>query len=68
MKIQQLQSKNFKNAMDVCGNFEIEELLCLNKKIRTGKLDDLKNYYDWLTAISIHVIKKDKVYSSICYN
>lgn len=68
MNNEQTHSKNFKDAMDVCRNLQTEELLYLNKKITTDEPDDLKNYYDWLTAISIQLIKKDKVYSSTCYN
>ena len=63
-----MNTKNFKDALAVCKTLQTEELLYLNKKIYTDEPYDLKNYYEWVTAISIELIRKDKIYSKICYN
>lgn len=63
-----MDSKNFKDAMKVCRELEIGELLYFNQKIYTDEPDDLKYYYEWVTAISLQIIRKDKNHYKICYN
>ena len=62
-----MKSRNFKKAMAICRSLEIQELLYFNTQIHNDP-DHVKYYDEWITAISLQLMKKDKSYYKICYN